>query len=948
MKNIKSIVLLLLTLTVVLAFATSCDIPEFVEDFLPHEHAFAEGKCECGETDPNYVAPHEHAFVEGKCECGAEDPNYVPPHEHSYTTVVTAPTCTEAGFTTYTCACGDTYKADEVAALGHKHTTVVTAPTCTEAGFTTYTCACGDTYKADEVPATGHKFINGTCTVCGEVYVPTTVLGDWTLVTELKDGDRVLIGVAAYGKLLSAEKVSATSFYNKGVDYSATDFSGVTDAEIFVVTVNADGTYTFTSVTGDVIALAASYSSLNKDGEHKTWTLTDRGDGTFLMKNVGRNTYLEWYSSKDNWSTYTAGNTDEYYISFYAQQTVEAGDHVHNHITEDHAPTCTEAGYTSYTCACGDTYKVDGAAATGHSYTPTVTAPTCTEVGFTTHTCACGDSYKTDEVPATGHNFVEGKCECGEKDASYVPPFGGGSADFNTIVTSSPNGDSSYTKTFTTTNGWIVNNSAIQCGGTTDMNPQFTVIGANNTFKAICLNGKTSAPGSLTSPTLVDGVSKIVIKYTKMFTDTDLSVTITVTDSNGNKYTDVLSVTLDKNDKYTVYTYEWVLETPVTGDFTIEIVNNCPTAQNSNKDRITILDLTWEGAAPKHEHSYENVTTTPATCTTAGVAVPTCSCGDTLEEVAIDVLPHVDTNLDITCDYEGCTKRILPAGDSKISLFTANHMIIVSLSNSYYVEGVVTKIYDANSGIFVITDEVGDTLLIRLPKDANGTAYASWATKVVLGDTISVYGKPTRNTSTATYAEAAKIEGGLLTVLKHEHSFSDATCTAPATCTCLAVNGEALGHIDENADNLCDRCPWKMNLAIEHIVIRTDAEGNGVLATDKTNWVWAGENFDATIAKGQSTYTLYTTAKAYMQLKKANTFTVTNKSGKVIDSITIYASNATQLTNLKNAIGTAYTYTADEATFSVTIALGTTGDFTFDNAGSSTVYISGVDVTYEK
>ena len=46
---------------------------------------------------------------------------YVPGqgHEHSYTAVVTAPTCTEGGYTTYTCECGDTYVADETAALGH-------------------------------------------------------------------------------------------------------------------------------------------------------------------------------------------------------------------------------------------------------------------------------------------------------------------------------------------------------------------------------------------------------------------------------------------------------------------------------------------------------------------------------------------------------------------------------------------------------------------------------------------------------------------------------------------------------------------------------------------------------------------------------------------------------------------------------------------------------------
>ena len=49
-----------------------------------HTHAYVEGKCECGESDPSYVPPHEHSFVDGKCECGADDPNYVPPHEHSF------------------------------------------------------------------------------------------------------------------------------------------------------------------------------------------------------------------------------------------------------------------------------------------------------------------------------------------------------------------------------------------------------------------------------------------------------------------------------------------------------------------------------------------------------------------------------------------------------------------------------------------------------------------------------------------------------------------------------------------------------------------------------------------------------------------------------------------------------------------------------------------------
>lgn len=46
----------------------------------------------------------------------------------------------------------------------HSYEKVVTDPTCTEDGYTTYTCACGDTYTDDEVPATGHTGGTATCT----------------------------------------------------------------------------------------------------------------------------------------------------------------------------------------------------------------------------------------------------------------------------------------------------------------------------------------------------------------------------------------------------------------------------------------------------------------------------------------------------------------------------------------------------------------------------------------------------------------------------------------------------------------------------------------------------------------------------------------------------------------------------------------------------------------
>ena len=347
-------------------------------------------------------------------------------------------------------------------------------------------------------------------------------------------------------------------------------------------------------------------------------------------------------------------------------------------------------------------------------------------------------------------------------------------------------------------------------------------------------------------------------------------------------------------------------------------------------------------------HSYDTSVTEP-TCTVPGATVYTCACGDSYSE-EIPVVEHVDTNLDITCDYEGCTKRILPAADSHISLFTANKMIIMSLSNSYYMEGVITEIKDFTNGVFVVEDAAGDKVLVRLPKDAEGNSYSAWKTlKVVVGDTVQLYGKPTQNTDTTTKTEfPAKVEGAVLTVLKHEHQFSEPTCENPGKCACLGIGADALGHLDENKDKICDRCQWNLKLLVTEIAIGTDPSIGGVVDDAKTFWTWGNDQFEVVIAKGTSTVTLYTTAKAYMQLKKLNTLTVTPKNGELIQSITIFVTNATQFSNIKTAIGTAYEYTEDEATLSVTITLNGAESFTLTNNGTQTAYVSGVKIAYEK
>ena len=195
-------------------------------------------------------------------------------------------------------------------------------------------------------------------------------------------------------------------------------------------------------------------------------------------------------------------------------------------------------------------------------------------------------------------------------EPTTVSTVAGGAADFNTI---SSNGSTSY-GSHTTTGGWEIANSSILVGGNKDSSPVFKIVGSDSTHKAVCLNGKTSAPGSLISPTLTTGISKLSIKYTMPFSDTKLSVKVTIKDANGQTYAthDFTRTGLSSTtDKLKLFEDEWVLETPFVGNFTIEVVNNCPSKSTSNKDRFAILSLSWEGAASGGSTPEETPGTTP-------------------------------------------------------------------------------------------------------------------------------------------------------------------------------------------------------------------------------------------------------------------------------------------------------------------------------------------------
>ncbi|GEM_PF-3444553 len=79
-------------------------------------------------------------------------------------------------------------------------------------------------------------------------------------------------------------------------------------------------------------------------------------------------------------------------------------------VIEEKPATCTEKGYKKVSCKnCGQLKSNEEYAKLSHSFSKVITAPTCTEKGFTTFTCSCGYSYVGDYTQAHGHEFERGK-----------------------------------------------------------------------------------------------------------------------------------------------------------------------------------------------------------------------------------------------------------------------------------------------------------------------------------------------------------------------------------------------------------------------------------------------------------------------------------------------------------------------------------------------------------
>ena len=479
-----------------------------------------------------------------------------------------AATCTATGLTEgkHCSVCKEVIVAQEVvSALGH--TEVVdsaVAPTCTATGLTEgkHCSVCDEVLVAQSVvPTIAHNFSNDKCTVCG-VERKSYVISEYAAGTQYAENevhkmDGLLTITTTQAHFTSEIRLYSSSTYNA---YAILETNAV--SQMIGLSINAGNKDDTLNVYG------------SNDGIE--WVLISGISVTSAYKDYSINSFKYQYLKLD--------------VKGTQQIRIKS-------ITIIYLPC--EHDYNS----------------------GIVTAPTCTEKGYTTYTCSvCGCNYADDYVDATGHDFTDTTKEtcanCEEPNPNYNA--GGGSEETQSIITfklgddgSAAHADGSTDNaTYSETN----NGYTLSITGGSKMYPGSKDATGNGALKF----GSSSAAGKFTL-SVPEDVTKVII-YVAGYKTSTAKITV-----NGKSYT---ITTLSNNGDYTAIE----VDTSTTKTVTFTTVSG---GYRCMVNTIEFYVTSSGGSEPACEHTNKVAIGEPkdATCTEPGITAGS-KCDD-CEEVLV-------------------------------------------------------------------------------------------------------------------------------------------------------------------------------------------------------------------------------------------------------------------------------------------------------------------------
>ena len=177
---------------------------------------------------------------------------------------------------------------DEVVAHTHDYSESVTAPTCTNDGYTTYTCSiCKGSYTGNETDALGHTTDNGECENCGQTIGGDALIAQYEKITNASD-----FTTGTYVLIVNSKNVTVSTYdgsWIKGSTLKAGDTIDKAQGDALAITLEVTDSGVKIKIGNQYVKPKSGNNNGITSGDY-TWAYEFKADGTVVFKGVGSDT----------------------------------------------------------------------------------------------------------------------------------------------------------------------------------------------------------------------------------------------------------------------------------------------------------------------------------------------------------------------------------------------------------------------------------------------------------------------------------------------------------------------------------------------------------------------------------------------------------------------------------------------------------------------------------